>query len=98
LGRGSKDGFEAHIVSQNPVGHEVAISFQTASPGPVTARVFDVRGALVRTLLNNSAQPGPYLVRWDGRDDRGVAVPSGVYFFRIETLDGQSSHKVAFLR
>ncbi|HYR69026.1 MAG TPA: S8 family serine peptidase [Candidatus Dormibacteraeota bacterium] len=98
LGRGSKDGFEAHVVSRNPVSQEVAISFQTASPGPVTARVFDVRGALVRTLLTNSAQPGPYLVRWDGRDDRGVAVPTGVYFFRIETLEGQSSHKVAFLR
>jgi hypothetical protein len=97
-GGGSKDGFEAHMVTQNPVRQEVAISFQTARPGPVTARVFDVRGALVRTLLNNSAQPGPYLVRWDGRDDHGATVPSGVYFFRIETLDGQSSHKVAFLR
>ncbi|HEY6221604.1 MAG TPA: S8 family serine peptidase, partial [Candidatus Eisenbacteria bacterium] len=97
-GRDRDDDFESHVISQNPVGQEVAISFQTASPGPVTARVFDVRGALVRTLLNNSAQPGPYLVRWDGRDDRGVAVPSGVYFFRIETVQGQSIHKVAFLR
>ena len=95
---GGGSGFEAHMVTQNPVRQEVAISFQTARPGPVTARVFDVRGALVRTLLNNSAQPGPYLVRWDGRDDHGATVPSGVYFFRIETLDGQSSHKVAFLR
>jgi len=97
-GRDSKDEFDAHMISQNPVRQEAAISFRTARPGPVTARVFDVRGGLVRTLLDNSAQPGPYLVRWDGRDDHGVAVPSGVYFFRIETLDGQSSHKVAFLR
>ena len=97
-GGNSKDGFEAHLISQNPVRQEAAISFQTARPGPVTARVFDIRGALVRTLLDNTAQPGPYLVRWDGRDDRGIAVPSGVYFLRIETPEGQSSHKVAFLR
>jgi len=97
-GGNSKDGFEAHLISQNPVRQEAAISFQTARPGPVTARVFDIRGTLVRTLLDNAAQPGPYLVRWDGRDDRGIAVPSGVYFLRIETPDGQSSHKVALLR
>jgi serine protease len=97
-GGSSKNGFEAHMITENPVRQEAAISFQTARPGPVTARVFDVRGALVRTLLDNATQPGPYLVRWDGRDDRGVAVPSGVYFFRISTIDGQSSHKVAFLR
>jgi serine protease len=93
-----KRGFEAHVVSQNPVRGEAAISFQTARPGPVTARVFDVRGTLVRTLMDSSAQPGPYLLRWDGRDDRGAAAPSGIYFLRIETLDGRSSHKVAFLR
>ena len=97
-GGNSKDGFEAHLISQNPVRQEAAISFQTSRPGPVTARVFDIRGALVRTLLDNTAQPGPYLVRWDGRDDRGIAMPSGVYFLRIETPEGQSSHKVAFLR
>jgi serine protease len=96
--RDPKRGFEAHVVSQNPVRGEAAISFQTARPGPVTARVFDVRGTLVRTLMDSSAQPGPYLLRWDGRDDRGSAAPSGIYFFRIETLDGRSSHKVAFLR
>ncbi len=95
---GKKHDFECHMISQNPVRDEAAISFETARPGPVRARVFDVRGSLVRTLMDGPGQPGPYVLRWDGRDNRGSAVPNGVYFFRIETLDGQSTQKVAFLR
>ena len=95
---GKKHGFESQMISQNPVRDEAAVSFETVRPGPVRARVFDVRGSLVRTLMDGPGQPGPYILRWDGRDDRGAAVPSGVYFFRIETLDGRSSQKVAFLR
>jgi flagellar hook assembly protein FlgD len=64
----------------------------------MTARVFDVRGALVRTIALASTPAGTAIVRWDGRDDSGGLASAGIYFLRIETPSGRASHKVALLR
>jgi flagellar hook assembly protein FlgD len=45
--------------------------------------VFDVSGALVATLMDDALPAGHHQAVWTGRDDRGRAVPSGVYFYRI---------------
>ena len=37
-------------------------------------------------------------LRWDGRDDSGAEASHGIYFIRVETVDGSSTRKVAFLR
>lgn len=51
----------------------------------VTLSVYDDRGRLVRTILNRMLGPGTYSVDWDGKNERGVSVPSGVYFSRLRT-------------
>jgi hypothetical protein len=51
--------------------------------GRVTLRVYDVAGRAVRTLVNAEQESGPQSVSWNGRDDRGAAVSSGVYFYRL---------------
>jgi flagellar hook assembly protein FlgD len=50
----------------------------------VTLSVFDVAGRRVRTLVDGWMRAGPHSSRWDGRDDGGRAVASGVYFARLE--------------
>ena len=90
--------FEVDMISPNPVRGAAELELRAARAGTVTARVFDVRGALVRTLAAGPVPTGTSMLRWDGRNDRGDAVPTGIYFFRIETPEGSSSHKVAFLR
>jgi serine protease len=89
---------EARLVSANPARGSAAISFRASRPGPVLARVYDARGALVRTVAAERLVIGEKTVRWDGKDERGGAAPSGIYFFRIETQDGVAVRKVAFLR
>lgn len=74
------------------------MSFRITRPGRMLARVFDARGALVRTVAAENAAGGQRSIRWDGRDDRGAPAPSGIYFFRLETPDGADVRKFALLR
>ena len=72
----------------NPFNPSTAIHYSVAQTGPVTIRIFNAGGALVRTLVNGPHTPGDYTVRWDGKDDQGRGLGSGVYFYRIQTGSG----------
>jgi flagellar hook assembly protein FlgD len=65
----------------------------------VILRVFDVRGRLVRTLIDDGKDPGHYSVQWDGRAASGLFVPSGVYFCRMERAgEVNASRKMLLLK
>jgi len=66
--------------------------------GDVRLEVFDPRGRLVRTLVNGFVASGPQAVQWNGRDNRGLDVPSGVYFYRLVGPDGVEALKMLLLR
>jgi hypothetical protein len=74
----------------NPFRSGVAISYgldrEVFGGGPVhvSVDVYDVRGRLVRSLVDDSVVPGPYRVSWDGRTDGGSSLPAGVYFLRMQ--------------
>jgi len=82
----------------NPFRHSAVISCQLPAPGPVSLRVFDVTGAMVRVLLEEPAAPDGCQVVWDGRDDRGEALPAGVYFYRLMTPDLSRRGKALLIR
>jgi hypothetical protein len=69
----------------NPFNPTTTIRYTLDRPGRATLRVYDVRGALVRTLVDATQTSGPREVVWDGRDARGRTVASGVYFCRLGT-------------
>ncbi|MGE5175595.1 MAG: S8 family serine peptidase [Hyphomicrobiales bacterium] len=95
---GDGGAIDARIASGNPSRGAAALHFRTARAGLVSARVYDVRGALVRTLTDRVVPAGEATLRWDGRRNDGAPAPSGVYFIRVETPDGAATRKVAFLR
>ncbi len=68
----------------NPFNPKTTISFTLDRPGPVTLRIYDPRGRVVRTLVRGDLEAGPRRVEWFGDDDRGARVASGVYFYRLE--------------
>jgi hypothetical protein len=72
----------------NPFNPRTTIRYSVAESGPVTIRIFDPGGRLVRTLVDAPHGPGDYVSRWDGTDDAGRRLSSGVYFYRIETAAG----------
>lgn len=69
----------------NPFNPRTSILFEVARPGQVRVDVFDLRGALVRSLLDEPRAAGPVLLVWDGLDAAGHPVASGAYHARVET-------------
>jgi len=82
----------------NPTTGAVAIRGTVAGPGEVTVRVLDVRGRVVRTLHHGPLDPGPLEILWDGRDDRGGPVPSGIYFCRWRDAGRVSVGRIVRIR
>jgi hypothetical protein len=79
----------------NPFNPTTTIRFDLGGTTPqhVSLRIFDVRGALEQT-----SPPGRHDVRWDGRDARGTAVASGVYFYRLDAADLRAQRKMVLVR
>lgn len=82
----------------NPMRGETSIAFALPRAGQVSLRVFDVRGRLVRTLVNGDAAAGEGMVVWQGRDDRGHQLADGVYFCRLEHEAGTLTQKLLLVR
>jgi M6 family metalloprotease-like protein len=70
----------------NPMRSTATLDFQIAAEdaGRVALEIFDVAGRKVRTLVDESKQPGRYSVQWRRTDDAGIRVSGGVYFARLQ--------------
>ncbi len=82
----------------NPFNPETAIRYSVASAGKVAIRIYNVNGALVRTLIDRVQTAGEHVERWNGTDDHGRPLPSGAYFYRLETQGFLDSKKLILLR
>jgi hypothetical protein len=80
----------------NPFNPGTSIRFYLPSKSPVRLDVFDIRGALVRRLADGTFDAGPHVREWDGTDDDGRPVASGVYVYRL-TADRKSMTKKMML-
>jgi len=65
--------------------------------GPILVRMYDVRGRVVRDLVSGPLDPGTHVISWDGRNEVGRLVPSGVYFVRLRTRDATDVLKIVKL-
>jgi Tol biopolymer transport system component len=79
--------------SPNPFNPVTTIKFQTSKAGNVTLRIYDVRGALVRTLAKGHYEAGVHEVTWDGLTARGGRAASGVYYAKITGADNDTDSK-----
>ena len=68
----------------NPFNPDTWISYELPEPGPVTVKIYNITGQLVKALVDEEQAPGDYRVRWSGRDLHGAPVASGVYFCRLK--------------
>jgi hypothetical protein len=83
----------------NPFNPVTTIEFTVRERTPVTLRVYNAAGQLVRTLVSDVRAPGVmHTVEWDGRSDAGTAVASGVYFYRLVTADVTQTRKMVLLK
>jgi hypothetical protein len=88
----------------NPFNPSTTIEYRLPEAGPgggktrVSLVVYDVRGARVRVLVGGEQGSGKHVVEWDGRNDAGEAVGSGVYFYRMTTPGFAVSKKMVLLK
>jgi hypothetical protein len=82
----------------NPFNPSTTIKFDMKAKGLVTIRIYNVAGELVRTLVNEARDAGAYSAVWDGRNNIGTDVASGIYFNKMETAGFQATKKLVLLR
>jgi len=84
--------------SPSPFSSSTRLGFELPSAGDIELRVFDVRGARVRTLLSEGRPAGVHSIDWDGRDDHGARVASGVYYVQLRAPSATVLRKVVLVR
>ncbi|MFH1598604.1 MAG: C25 family cysteine peptidase [Patescibacteria group bacterium] len=82
----------------NPFNPTTTIAYSLSQAGPVQLYVYDVAGRLVCNLVDEEQEAGQQAAVWQGRDNHGRAVASGVYFYRLETGQQCSSRKMVLLK
>ena len=83
----------------NPFNPSTAIRFELPQAAAVTLRILDVRGRVVRVLLDGVARPpGRHAVSWDGRSSAGTPQPSGVYVAELRALGAARAARLVLLR
>lgn len=82
----------------NPFNPQVTLAYTLASKTRVRLSVYDVSGRRLRTLVDGVQDAGRRLVAWDGRNDRNDAMPSGVYFARMQAGELTQSCKLILIR
>lgn len=82
----------------NPFNPETTIQYHLPAVSHVKLEIRNLKGEAIRVLIEEIKQAGHYSVRWDGRDTRGVSVPSGVYIYQIKSAHGVESRKLTLIR
>ena len=82
----------------NPFNNNTRIQYQIGAPVHVQLLIYDSRGSLVKTLVNEKQTIGKFEVNWDGRNDNGEGIASGIYFVQIKTGKFQDTLKIAYIK
>lgn len=82
----------------NPFNPQTEIRFQIPEASHVVVRIFNVIGEEIRTLVNSPYEAGYHGVRWNGKDNRGNDVASGVYLYQIHAGEFSQVLKMSLLR
>jgi len=89
----------------NPFNPSTTIPFKAGSrklgagsPTRTTLKIYNVLGQLVKTLVDEEKSPGNYQLIWDGKDQRGDEVSSGIYFYQLKAGNYKETRKMSLLR
>jgi len=82
----------------NPFNPATTIAFETGEAGFVRLSIHDIRGSRVRRLVGEARPAGRYNATWDGRDDGGRPVASGLYICRLETPGHRATTKLVMIK
>jgi hypothetical protein len=82
----------------NPFNPETAVQFSLSKPGMVKLAIYNVRGRQVKQLVNQNLEAGYYNLVWNGRDETGKKASSGVYFYKLKTVNKLQIKKMMLIK
>ncbi len=82
----------------NPFNSETHIAFHLPRTEHLSLEIFNLTGQLVATLMEGVYRAGRHRIAWDGRDDRGESVGSGIFFYRLTTETSQSTRTMVLVK
>jgi hypothetical protein len=90
--------FELLANEPNPFNPDTQVRFRLDQAGPVTLSVYNLQGALVRTLANGPMAAGEHRLTFDGRNAQGLALASGTYLLHLAGPGGQQTRSLTLLK
>jgi hypothetical protein len=82
----------------NPFNPSTEIAYSLPSRSAVRLAIYDVKGRLIRNLVDGALDAGSHATRWDGRDAIGSPVASGVYYYKLEVGDWSDTRAMVLLK
>jgi len=92
------DEFVLYQNYPNPFNPSTTIQYELPVPTDVQLKIYDILGKEVKTILMEFQKPGKKMYQWDGRDNRGRVVSSGVYFYQLQTSKFLQTKKLLLLK
>ncbi|MCJ7497529.1 MAG: T9SS type A sorting domain-containing protein, partial [candidate division Zixibacteria bacterium] len=90
--------FELFQNYPNPFNFGTLIKYALPEESNVKIVIYNLLGQKVRVLVEDAQSPGYYTIYWDGRNDRGEDITSGIYFYRIQTGSFTKTAKMSLLK
>ena len=94
----SPETFALHQNYPNPFNPETNISYDLSKDGATSIAVYDMRGTLVKTLINGLQSSGYKSVQWNATNNQGEPVSAGVYLYKIQAGDFVDTKKMILLK
>jgi len=82
----------------NPTNAGTTIRYTLPEKGRVRLAIYSITGQLIKILVNREEEPGYRCIYWDGRDEKGREIPSGVYLYRLKTEKFETAKKMLILK
>ena len=82
----------------NPFNPETTFSYSLPKDGKVSINIYNLKGQKVKTLINGYYKSGHYTSVWNGKNNNGKSVSSGVYFYKLKTKDKTIIRKMMLLK
>jgi hypothetical protein len=82
----------------NPFNLFTTIRFELPQPTFITIDIYNALGERIRTLVQEQLCAGSWAINWNGTDDNGMEIPSGIYIYRLHTLNYTASRKMMLIK
>jgi len=82
----------------NPFNPITTINYDLSQDSDVQIEIYNIKGQKVKQLVNEQKQAGKYSVNWNGKNDNGRLVSSGIYFYKMKSVDFEKTRKMLLLK